>query len=368
MKKIGIDARLYSQTGVGTYLHNLLHYLDEKNSKKEIYYLYFMKQDAIKYKSRFKSKNIVIRVADYKWHSLSEQVGFLILILKDDLDLMHFTYFSYPIFYFKKFIATIHDTTPLIFRTGKASTKNSLIYQIKHFIFRIVLWSQVNKAKKIITPTNTIKRELIKIYGTKISSKVKTLYEGIGWKFTKTKENEDLKKKFNNFFIYVGNFYPHKNVEKLIEAFSRTKGDFKLILIGPDDYFTSRILHYINIMKCADRVVVIKNPALEDLIFFYKNAKAIIHPSLSEGFGLPLVEAAYFNTPIIASNISVFKELWGSSYVFFDPYSISDIAEKINDFINKKPKFDYKKLLKKYSFERMTDETLKIYQSVTQNS
>ena len=136
MKKIGIDARLYFQTGVGTYLQNLLFYLDKKDPKKEIYYIYLRRQDATKV--RFKSKNIIKRIADQKWHSFSEQISFLALLIKDNLDLMHFTYFSYPIFYWKKFIATVHDTTPLLFKTGKASTKNQFIYQIKHFIYKLV--------------------------------------------------------------------------------------------------------------------------------------------------------------------------------------------------------------------------------------
>ncbi|MFH0979606.1 MAG: glycosyltransferase family 1 protein [Candidatus Roizmanbacteria bacterium] len=366
MKKIGIDARLYFQTGVGTYLQNLLFYLDKKNLKKEIYYIYLRRQDVTKVK--FKSKNIIKRIANQKWHSFSEQISFLILLIKDNLDLMHFTYFSYPVFYWRKFITTVHDTTPLFFKTGKASTKNPFIYQIKHFFFKLVLRSQIEKAIRIITPTLAVKNQLIDIYGSKVSQKIQNIYEGISYKIFSTKENSILGKKFQDFFIYVGNFYPHKNVEKLIEAFSRIKTDHKLILLGPDDYFSSKIVHYINIMKSTNNIVLIKNPSQEDLIFFYKKTKALIHPSLSEGFGLPLVEAAYFNCPIIASNIEVFKELLGENYISFNPNDSFDITKKINFFLEKNPKFKYDKIIKKYSFEKMTQETLRIYHSVTQNS
>lgn len=114
-------------------------------------------------------------------------------------------------------------------------------------------------------------------------------------------------------------------------------------------------------MKCDKKIIIIKNPGLQDLIFFYKNAQALIHPSLSEGFGLPLIETAYFNTPIIASNIKVFKELLGDNYLSFDPNNVDDISKKINSFIEKKPEFNYTNIMKKYSFSKMTDETLKIY-------
>jgi len=366
MKKIGIDARFYFQTGVGTYIRNLLFYLDKKNPKKEIFYVYLRRQDAAKI--RFKNKNIIKRIADQKWHSFSEQLSFLALLVKDNLDLMHFTYFSYPVFYWKKFIATIHDTTPLFFKTGKASTKNTLIYQIKHFFFKIVVYLQVKRAIKIITPTYAVKKQLTDIYGSEISKKLYPIYEGVSYEIFTAKESKSFGIKFKDFFIYVGNFYPHKNVERLIDAFAKISDKYHLILIGPNDYFTDRIIKYIGTSKSKNKIILIKNPPMSDLIFFYKNALAIIHPSLSEGFGLPLVEAAYFDTPIMASNIEIFKELWGDQYLSFDARDSSDIYKKIQYFIDKKPRFEYNKIIKKYSFEKMSQETLKIYHSVTQNS
>lgn len=362
MKKIGIDARLYSQTGIGTYLQNFLFYLDKNNPKKESFYVYLRKGDFSKVK--FNSKNLIKKVADYPWHSLSEQIGFLRQLNQDKLDLMHFTYFSYPIFYYRKFIATIHDVTPLLFKTGKASTKNPLIYNIKHLFFRIILRCQIERAIKIITPTYTVKKQLEDIYGEKISKKIYPIYEGVSYKIIRTLEDKDLGKKFRNFFIYVGNFYPHKNVEKLIYAFSKVEISNKLILLGPNDYFKERLFQLINRLKQEKRILFFNNPSISDLVFFYKNALALIHPSLSEGFGLPLIEAAYFNCPIIASDIKVFKELLGNNYLSFNPEDVDDISNKIRQFLEKKLKFDYGNIIKQYSFEKMTDETVKMYREV----
>lgn len=362
MKKIGIDARLYSQTGVGTYLKNLVYYLEQKDLKNYFFYIYLLPEDFDKVS--FKNKNIIRRKTNYRWHTIGEQIGFAIKLYQDNLDLMHFTYFSYPIFYFKKFIATVHDVTPLLFRTGKASTKNKLIYNLKHLFFRIILWCQINRAIKIITPTVTVKNQLKDIYGEKISKKTTTIYEGVNYQILESKDNKKFVEKFNNFFIYVGNFYPHKNVDKLIEAFRGLDKKYKLILLGPDDYFTNKTLKCIDTFKLSKNIVLIKNPTLSDLIFFYKNANALVHPSLSEGFGLPLIEAAYFNCPIIASDIKVFKELLGNNYLSFDPNDTDDITKKINKFIENKPKFNYKDIIKKYSFEKMTEETLRIYKNV----
>lgn len=358
MKKIGIDARLYSQTGVGTYLKNLLHYLDKDNLENQ-YYIYLLHEDYDKID--FTNKKIVKRLVKDRWHSLGEQTRFALTLYGDNLDLVHFTYFSYPILYLKKFVATVHDTTPLLFKTGKASTKNPLIYNIKHFFFKLVVRCQVNRARQIIVPTDTVRRQVIEIYGADKAKKTTRIYEGINYQMQDAEENKALAQKYKNFFIYVGNFYPHKNVEELIKAFSSIKAQYKLLLIGPTDFFKKRLVQTIDRLSVGDRIEFIQNPSTNDLIFYYKNAMALIHPSLSEGFGLPTIEAAYFNCPIIASNIAVFKELLGKNYSSFNPNDREEIQSKINEFIKKRPEYDYRKILMKYSFEKMTEETLIIY-------
>ena len=122
-----------------------------------------------------------------------------------------------------------------------------------------------------------------------------------------------------------------------------------------------KFLQWRNLEK---RILFFNNPSISDLVFFYKNALALIHPSLSEGFGLPLIEALYFNCPIIASDINVFKELLGNNYLSFNPNDVDDIGNKIKKFLEKKPSFDYKNIIKQYSFEKMTDKTVKIYEEV----
>ena len=235
MKKIGIDARLYSQTGVGTYLKNLIYFLEKKDLKNKLIYIYLLPDDYKKL--TFKNKNILKRKVYERWHTIGEQLGFAVKLYQDNLDLMHFTYFSYPIFYFRKFVATVHDVTPLLFKTGKASTKNKFIYNLKHLFFRWILRCQIVRAARIITPTLTVRNQLETIYGKKISSKISTIYEGVNYQIINSKENKNLGKKFTDFFIYVGNFYPHKNIEKLIRAFSTVKTSGKLLLLGPNDFF-----------------------------------------------------------------------------------------------------------------------------------
>jgi len=361
MKRIGIDARLYSQTGVGVYIRNLLHFLNKMEIKEIIFYVYLLDQDFEKIS--FKNKSFIKKRANYHWHTFNEQIGFLKTLNRDNLDLMHFTYFSFPILYKKKYLATVHDLTPIYFKTGKASTKNKLRYELKHLAFKQVLKTQVKNAIKIITPTKTVKDQLVNYYGNDLHNKIDFIYEGVNYEFYNTKENNNLKVNFpGNFFIYVGNFYPHKNVKNLVRAFSQIKNkDYKLILVGPKDFFVSRLFQLINKLKQEERIIFYHNQSINDLIFFYKNAVGLIHPSLSEGFGLPIVEAMNFNLPIIASDILVFKEILGDQYLSFSPNNPRDMTKKINNFIQNEQTFNYESLIKKYSFKTMAEKIFDCY-------
>lgn len=363
MKRIGIDARLYYQTGVGVYLRNLISEISPLDKENQ-YYLYLRPQD----KERFElPDNFIIRHTNASWHSFSEQWQFYWQLMSDRLDLMHFTYFSYPILYKKPYITTVHDVTPLLFKTGKASTKNPIIYWIKYKVFSYVLKSQINNSKHIITPTNAVKNQILSIYKNINHEKITSIYEGINQELLTCKI--DVKQQNNillkgKFMIYVGNFYPHKNVENLIKAFSIVKTQVKLILIGPHDHFSSQILNLIKVKKQEERIKLFDNANIQDLTFAYKNAVALIHPSRSEGFGLPIVEAMHFNLPIIASNIPVFQELLGSQYQSFNPENIVEIAEKISEFIKQDKQRTTYMNVDRFSFLEMAKKTLVIYKKI----
>jgi glycosyltransferase involved in cell wall biosynthesis len=357
MKRIGIDARLYFQTGVGVYIRNLLHNLEELDTSHFEFFVYVMKggDDQITFtKANFKKKPV-----SFKWHTVIEQVGFLGVLLRDKLDLMHFTYFSHPIFYNKPFIATVHDVTILEHKTGRASTKNGFLYRVKHQAFVQALTHQIKKSKAIITPTHTVKKQVLDIFGKKYDSKITVIYEGVDYKKMAVEASSSLEGVKQPYFLYVGNFYPHKNVERLVEAFAQAKTDGDLILVGPQDFFSKRIAALVKQRGLEDKVKFYFNASDEDLKYLYLHAEALIHPSLSEGVGLPLVEAAYLNIPILASDIAVYKEILGNSYTSFDAKNTADIARTIESFRKGKP--DYTEVLKAFSFPKMAESTLALY-------
>ncbi len=355
MKHIGVDARLMFQTGVGTYLQNLIHYLPQYAPNDTVFTFYCLPSDAA-----FIQREIPhgrIHTTSALWHSWSEQTEFLKCINEDNLDLMHFTYFGHPILYRRKFISTIHDVTPFLFKTGKASTKNPLVYFLKQNAFSFVLQNQIKRSEAIITPTYTVKDQLVTLFGHPVEDKITPIYEGISYRFLSEKEESVPLEK--PYLLYVGNFYPHKNVLSLIHAFAKSKTRYQLVLAGPQDYFLKRMMNSLSPeeKKC---ILVKAKLSLGELATLYKHAEALIHPSVSEGFGLPIVEAMHFGIPIIASHIPVFQELLGTSHYSFDPFEESSIVQAIHTFEGEKEK--KKNVLGKgFSFSEMARRTMDLY-------
>lgn len=205
MLTIGIDCRLINQTGVGVYIRNLIYYLP--NNKNITYVLFLM--DKTDLPKEIKRKDIKVINTPFKWHSISEQLQFLKALLYEKLDLMHFTYFSYPILYKKPFIATIHDITPRLFRTGKASLQNNLLYVIKNIVFKYVIKSQTSNANHIIVPSHSVKNELMKITQNLLSNKITVTHEGLDYRFIQQKKNINLKN-LSSIFYTLAIFIPIK--------------------------------------------------------------------------------------------------------------------------------------------------------------
>jgi len=363
--KIGIDARLWNESGVGRYTRNLIKNLI-KIDKKNQYVIFTLSKNKTEIE-KLLTKNFKIVVVNFRWHSIEEQAYFPAVLNKKKLDLVHFPYFSVPIFYKKPYVVTIHDLIIDHFPTGKASTLNPLVYGTKRLTYKFVVSKSAKKAKKIITVSNATKQEIVD--HLKINSdKVVITYEGVDKDLLKAKT---VKKK-SDYFLYVGNAYPHKNLENLLLAyikFSKNNPGIKLILAGKEDFFYKKIKRRINELG-LDKNVFIQFPKGDnELSTLYKNAIALILPSYMEGFGLPVLEAMSLKCLVLASNIRPIKEITKGQAFLFNPDSTTDIAEKMSYALSKSKEKEIEEIkikafeiAKSFSWEKMAKETLKVYE------
>src|SRR5882724_4455625 len=365
--RIGIDGRLWNETGVGRYIRNLVFQLQAIDKTNE-YVLFFKKGLKIKDLS-FKNEKWKIVETAIHWHSFEEQIQFPQVLQKENLDLMHFPYFSLPIFYNKPFVVTIHDLIINHFPTGKASTLPYPLYRMKHIGYDFVMQHARQKSQKIIVPLRAVKEDVMQTFGVP-QEKIVVTYEGVNTKLKNQKSK--LQEKSQNYFLYVGNAYPHKNLDFLIDGFvdfkKSCKTDVQLILVGKNDYFYKRLHERVAKMQRTD--IVFHHDVNDETLFsFYADALAFVSASLMEGFGLPPLEAMSASCPVLLSDIPSFKEVCKDGAFYFDPMQRNTLKEKLTFLYNLDHKTRARYIaqgldrVKDFSWEIMAKETRAIYES-----
>ena len=170
-----------------------------------------------------------------------------------------------------------------------------------------------------------------------------------------------MKELSKKYLLYVGNFYPHKNLKRLISAFKKISqeinSDYLLILVGGSEYLKTG--NIIITGKIDDR----------ELNNLYRGAELYVFPSLYEGFGFTALEAMKRGIAVVASDASCLPEILGNAVLYFNPLSIEDIAEKIKKVLldellkNNLIKKGLERV-KDYDWRKTAEETLKTYESI----
>ncbi len=374
--RIGIDCRLWEQTGVGRYIRNLVINLQQIDKKNE-YVLFVRSQDLKNLKLQITNPKWRTVETNIRWHSVAEQMQFPLILNKEKLDLMHFPYFSVPISYRKPYVVTIHDLIINHFSTGEASTLFYPLYFGKRVSYKFVIRNAAKRAKKIIVPSSVTKEEIIRHY--KIAAqKINVIPEAAELKAPNPKsqisnkfinhKSEIINQKYGQYFLYVGNAYPHKNLNSLIYAFnkiSREYPDLRLVLVGQKDYFYQRLEEE----NQSEKIIFYGKASDRELFNLYSNAIALVMPSLMEGFGLPVLEAMSLRCLVVASNIPSIKEIASTSAIYFQPEDVNDIKETMKSVYLNNERYKKEKLeaafkrSQKYSWRKTAAETLNVYES-----
>lgn len=246
----------------------------------------------------------------------------------------------------------------------------------KKDLYQLTNWTKYSaiKAKKIFTISEHSKNDIIKTYAVDPKNVVVTHLgiKGVS-EAGKTSNMEDLKKKFGinkKYILFVGTLQPRKNIERLVEAFSKlSEKDLELVIVGKKGWLYEPILASPAKYNVEDRVKFLDFVENEDLPAIYSNALCFVLPSLYEGFGLPVLEAMKFGCPVVTSNVSSLPEAGGDAALYFDPESAEDIAKTIEKVITDEKlrqemiKKGYNQI-SKFSWEKTAKETLKVLEDL----
>lgn len=363
MKKIVIDAREL-RTSSGRYVERLLEYLQQVDTDLSHRYVVLLKpRDMDGWEP--KSKRFTKFACPYKEFTFAEQFGLLWQLLRLKPDLVHFAFVQQPILYRGKVVTTMHDLTTL--RFGNPA-KNPIVFRFKQMVYQWVNFIAAHKSKVIITPTEYTKEDVAKAMRTN-SRKIVVTYESAEELAAKAEPIAELEDK--QFIMYVGRPNPHKNLGRLIEAFSllkQTLPDLHLVLAGKQDALFRRQEREVSRLGIPD-VHFTGFVSDGQLRWLYEHTTAYVFPSLSEGFGLPGLEAMIHGAPVISSDATSLPEIYGDAARYFDPLDTDALVTAIKAVVTK-PELR-KELVKrgyrqagKYSWERMAEQTLDIYRRV----
>jgi glycosyltransferase involved in cell wall biosynthesis len=175
--------------------------------------------------------------------------------------------------------------------------------------------------------------------------------------------------------MYVGRPLPHKNLYRLIASYADLKKSnpgLKLVLAGKKDSGYKRVEKWVEDRE-INGVIFTDFVSEGQLKWLYQKCQAYIFPSLSEGFGLPGLEAMRHGAPVVSSNATCLPELYGDAAYYFDPTDVDDMTKTINKVLKdtelrKKLISEGNKQYKKYSWTRMATQTLEVYKRVLEET
>jgi glycosyltransferase involved in cell wall biosynthesis len=298
--------------------------------------------------------------------SLQEQVTMPLLLRKLQPDLVHFSFQQTILRYEGKTVITVHDLTQL---NSKKSIGNKAVHHIKKQLLQQSIRYAVTHAERVLVPSKYVKSAVEHAFSVADKKVVVTYESGEISRPKNTTPLPDLQK--IKYILYVGNARDHKNLHKLLLAFStlkKTHPDLHLVFVGKKDVYYEK-LEREAAKKQTHSVHILGFVSDEELAWLYKHAQAYVFPSLSEGFGLPGLEAMQYDVPVVSSNATCLPEVYQDAAHYFDPTNTTDMAQKIDEVLTRQELRlslikNGQRVLKQYSWEKMAKETLAVYEEV----
>jgi glycosyltransferase involved in cell wall biosynthesis len=326
--RIAIDARKLRDYGIGTYIRNLLRHLARLDTHNE--YVVLCRQEDCAFAAEL-GENFRPVPEWSAQYSIREQIAVPIELRRERADLFHAPHYVLPVLAPCRSVVTIHDCIHLRFPQYLPS-------RLGHTYARTALWIAAHRSARVLTVSEASKRDILEYFDVP-QSKIVVIYNAIDERFSEEPAADEVARvreryQLNDpFILYAGNIKPHKNLERLIEAFHIIrKGELeyvKLLIIGDEISKYATLRRAVHRYKLHQHVRFFGFVPDATLAILYRLARVFVFPSLYEGFGLPPLEAMASGTPVITSNVSSLPEVAGDAAMLIDPYEPDAIAGAI---------------------------------------
>lgn len=372
--KIGFDAkRLFlNNTGLGNYSRDLVRGILEQ-AKENDYFLYTTGGE-IDLKTKFlkdhPNAEIVYPSGLYKkmksyWRSVKLERE----LIKNGVEVYHGLSHEIPRknkLSKIKYVVTIHDLIFLRFPEN--------YNRIDRKIYKKKVEYACKTADKIIAISEQTKRDLIEFLNVP-ENKIEVIYQSCATSFHHISDyryRDLIKNKYNlpeNYILYVGTIEKRKNLATLIEAIGKSNTKLPLVAVGKQTDYTKEVMAMVDKYNLGNQVALLQNVSFLDLPSIYQSANLFVYPSFFEGFGIPVLEALYSKTPVIAAIGSCLEEAGGPNSIYIDPKNSDEQASAIDRVIEnpelqlemKEKGFEY---AQNFTSENQAKEVLEIYEGL----
>ena len=334
--KIAIDIRRMTEFGVGTYIRNVVRTLGRLDHENN--YLLIGPPPKVEEIGPLPPNfhTVPLLAPERSFQGYRE---FRTALQRLGCDLVHIpNLFSIPRGLPCRYVMTVHDMLEHMSRAREQSGFwRSLHFSLTKRVLR--------GASRIFAVSNFTRNEIEKLFEIP-ASRIEVVYNAIDERFLRghaTPADRDLIARRYQvtypFLLYAGRISPHKNVVRMIEAFSALKTelereaaypDLKLIIIGDDLSGNPDLRRTVVRSGVQNDVRFLGFVPIEVLRIFYDEAKVFVFPSLYEGFGLPPLEAMAHGTPVVTSNVSSLPEVVGNAAVLVNPENIFEIMRALH--------------------------------------
>lgn len=323
MKKIrvAIDCRMIECSGIGVYLRNILKYM---LSDISIDYLLLGKESDLSVYENY--SNCEIAIVNILPFSLKELVMFPVQKV-NRCDCFYTPNYNVPLGIKIPIISTIHDVVFLDIP--------HLTSPIGRFMRYVYLKQAIIRSQSLFTVSRFSKDRILHYFPN--IRHLKITYNGVADTIMPISEKASPQYPFP-YFLYVGNIKPHKGLKCLLEAYSHLKENGekrKLVIVGKSENFKTADQYIQRLLKAGTlNNDVIFTGRIDDkkLVNIISFASLLIQPSIYEGFGIPPLESVYLGTPVLISDIPVFREIYkGFPVEFFLCNNVYDLYHKMQN-------------------------------------
>lgn len=326
--RIAIDARKLHDFGIGTYVRNLVRHLARLDQDNEFILLCQPDDVGLERQLGENFRSVPVTAGPY---TAAEQIAVPYAVHGLGVDVFHTPHYVLPPLVGVPSVVTIHDCIHLMF-------PQYLPNRLAYFYARAFLWTAAHRSARVLTVSAASKRDILRFYRVP-DQKIEVIYNAIDERFGVPPSAEDVmrvRERYQldrEFILYAGNIKPHKNLERLIEAFHqlRTQGfeHLSLLIIGDEISKYPMLRRLVHRYKLYKRVRFLGFVPDQTLAVLYRLASVFVFPSLYEGFGLPPLEAMASGTPVVTSNVSSLPEVAGGAAILIDPNDTAALAAAI---------------------------------------